>query len=235
MNFSGGPALAMAPLVAGLAIFGFLILILFARLLLVGEPGLALADIEVALGAATTVMAAMAVGNWWLMRRVARGRRARWEGRSESLGSADRSADRFDDGARRALTLAQDEAQRLGHHYIGTEHLLLGLVRENQSAAARALGNMNVELETVRTVVESIIGRGGQVGPEVGLTPRAKRVIELTIEEARRLGHHRIGTEHLLLGILREGEGIAAGVLLSLGVGLDRARIEVMAELSRQA
>jgi len=107
--------------------------------------------------------------------------------------------DKFTDRARKVLTLAQDEAQRFNHNYIGTEHLLLGLVREGEGVAARVLENMNVELPKVRTAVEFIIGRGDRpVVGEVGLTPRAKRVIELAIDEARRLGHNYIGTEHLL-------------------------------------
>ena len=144
--------------------------------------------------------------------------------------------DRFSPGAQRALTLAQDESQRLDHNYIGTEHLLLGLVREGEGVAARVLENMDVELAKVRTAVEFIIGRGDRpVVGEVGLTPRAKRVIELAIDEARRLRHDYIGTEHLLLGLVREGEGIAAGVLESLGVSLDRARREVLVALGLRA
>ena len=149
------------------------------------------------------------------------------------------SGDRFDkftDRARKVLTLAQDEAQRFNHNYIGTEHLLLGLVREGEGVAARVLENMNVELPKVRTAVEFIIGRGDRpVVGEVGLTPRAKRVIELAIDEARRLGHNYIGTEHLLLGLVREGEGIAAGVLESLGVNLDKVRHEVIRVLSQSS
>ncbi|HEX5395554.1 MAG TPA: ATP-dependent Clp protease ATP-binding subunit, partial [Candidatus Limnocylindria bacterium] len=138
------------------------------------------------------------------------------------------------DRARKVLTLAQDEAQRFNHNYIGTEHLLLGLVREGEGVAARVLENMNVELSKVRTAVEFIIGRGDRpVVGEVGLTPRAKRVIELAIDEARRLGHNYIGTEHLLLGLVREGEGIAAGVLESLGVNLDKVRHQVIHVLSQ--
>src|SRR6185295_1342113 len=130
------------------------------------------------------------------------------------------------------LTLAQDEAQRFNHNYIGTEHLLLGLVREGEGVAARVLENMNVELPKVRTAVEFIIGRGDRpVVGEVGLTPRAK----LAIDEARRLGHNYIGTEHLLLGLVREGEGIAAGVLESLGVNLDKVRHEVIRVLSQSS
>ena len=144
--------------------------------------------------------------------------------------------DKFTDRARKVLTLAQDEAQRFNHNYIGTEHLLLGLVREGEGVAARVLENMNVELAKVRTAVEFIIGRGDRpVVGEVGLTPRAKRVIELAIDEARRLGHNYIGTEHLLLGLVREGEGIAAGVLEILGVNLDKVRHEVIRVLSQSS
>src|SRR6202142_3058385 len=144
--------------------------------------------------------------------------------------------DKFTDRARKVLTLAQDEAQRFNHNYIGTEHLLLGLVRQGGGVAPRVLENMNVELAKVRTAVEFIIGRGDRpVVGEVGLTPRAKRVIELAIDEARRLGHNYIGTEHLLLGLVREGEGIAAGVLESLGVNLDKVRHEVIRVLSQSS
>ena len=137
--------------------------------------------------------------------------------------------DKFTDRARMVLTLAQDEAQRFNHNYIGTEHILLGLLRVQDAVAARVLENMNVELPKVRTAVEFIIGRGDRpVVGEVGLTSSAKRVIELAIDEARRLGHNYIGTEHLLLGLVREGEGIAAGVLESLGVNLDKVRHEVI-------
>ena len=140
-------------------------------------------------------------------------------------------ADRFDkftEGARNVLTLAQEEALRFNHNYIGTEHLLLGLVREDKGIAAGVLANLGVELLRVRSAVEFIMGRGDRaVMGESGLTPRAKVVIEMTVDEARRLGHHYIGTEHLLLGMVREGEGIAAGVLESLGVTLHKARAEV--------
>ena len=139
-------------------------------------------------------------------------------------------ADRFDkftERARRVLTLAQEEAQRFNHNYIGTEHLLLGLVREGDGVAAKVLSNLRVELNKVRSAVEFIIGRGDRsTSGEIGLTPRAKRVIELAVDEARRLNHSYIGTEHLLLGLVREGEGIAAGVLESLGVNLERVRGE---------
>src|SRR5439155_15813070 len=145
-------------------------------------------------------------------------------------------ADRFDkftERARRVLTLAQEEAQRFNHNYIGTEHLLLGLVREGDGVAARVLNNLGVQLPKVRSSVEFIIGRGeSMIMGEIGLTPRAKKVIELAVDEAPRLNHHYIGTEHLLLGVIREGEGIAAGVLESLGVSLGEARAQVMQVIS---
>src|SRR5215211_1058205 len=119
--------------------------------------------------------------------------------------------DKFTERARKVLTLAQEEAQRFNHNYIGTEHLLLGLVREGDGVAARVLSNMGVQLPKVRSAVEFIIGRG-----------------EGAVVEARRLNHHYIGTEHLLLGLVREGEGIAAGVLESLGVNLEKVRAQVM-------
>ena len=135
--------------------------------------------------------------------------------------------EKFTERARKVLTLAQEEAQRFNHNYIGTEHILLGLVREGEGVAAKVLANLGVELEKVRSAVEFIIGRGERtVRGEIGLTPRAKRVIELAVDEARRLGHNYIGTEHLLLGLLREGEGVAAGVLESLGISLEKVREE---------
>src|SRR5436190_7314228 len=137
--------------------------------------------------------------------------------------------DKFTERARRVLTLAQEEAQRFNHNYIGTEHLLLGLVREGDGVAARVLNNLGVQLPKVRSAVEFIIGRGeSMIMGEIGLTPRAKKVIELAVDEARRLNHHYIGTEHLLLGLVREGEGIAAGVLESLGVSLEKVRAQVI-------
>src|ERR687884_1099383 len=137
--------------------------------------------------------------------------------------------DKFTERARKVLSLAQEEAQRFQHNYIGTEHLLLGLVREGDGVAAKVLSNLGVELTKVRSAVEFIIGRGDRIVlGEIGLTPRAKKVIELAVDEARRLNHHYIGTEHLLLGLVREGEGIAAGVLESLGVSLDKVRNQVI-------
>ena len=148
-------------------------------------------------------------------------------------------ADRFDkftERARKVLQLAQEEAQRFNHNYIGTEHLLLGLVREGEGVAAKVLGNLGVELNKVRSAVEFIIGRGDRtVAGDIGLTPRAKKVIELSVDEARRLNHHYIGTEHLLLGLVRDGEGIAAGVLESLGVSLDKVRSQVIYVLNQSA
>ncbi|HEX9039302.1 MAG TPA: ATP-dependent Clp protease ATP-binding subunit [Ktedonobacterales bacterium] len=142
--------------------------------------------------------------------------------------------DKFTERARKVLSLAQEEAQRFNHNYIGTEHLLLGLVRENDGVAAKVLSNLGVELNKVRSAVEFIIGRGERlVLGDIGLTPRAKKVIELAVDEARRLGHHHIGTEHLLLGLVREGEGIAAGVLESLGVNLEKVRAEVATVLNQ--
>ena len=141
---------------------------------------------------------------------------------------------KFTERAKKVLVFAQDEATRFNHNYIGTEHLLLGLVREGEGIAAQVLTNLGVELNKVRNAVEFIIGRGERmVVGDISLTPRAKRVIELSIEEARRLGHNYIGTEHLLLGLVREGEGIAAGVLESLGVNLEKVRAQVVQLVSQ--
>src|SRR5260221_7662573 len=141
----------------------------------------------------------------------------------------------FTERARKVLSLAQEEAQRFNHNYIGTEHLLLGLVREGDGVAAKVLSNLGVELNKVRSAVEFIIGRGDRIVlGDIGLTPRAKKVIELAVDEARRLNHHYIGTEHLLLGLVREGEGIAAGVLESLGVNLEKVRAETLRVLGGQ-
>ncbi|MDA0264087.1 MAG: ATP-dependent Clp protease ATP-binding subunit [Chloroflexi bacterium] len=135
--------------------------------------------------------------------------------------------EKFSERARRVLSLAQEEAQRFNHNYIGTEHILLGLVRETEGVAARVLSSLSVDLSKVRSAVEFIIGRGEKPAQgEIGLTPRAKKVVELAVDEARRMNHTYIGTEHLLIGLLREGEGVAAGVLESLGVTLDKVRAE---------
>ena len=141
--------------------------------------------------------------------------------------------EKFSERARRVLSLAQDEAQRFNHNYIGTEHILLGLVRETEGVAARVLSSLSVDLSKVRSAVEFIIGRGEKPAQgEIGLTPRAKKVVELAVDEARRMNHTYIGTEHLLIGLLREGEGVAAGVLESLGVTLDKVRAETHRILS---
>ena len=142
--------------------------------------------------------------------------------------------EKFSERARRVLSLAQEEAQRFNHNYIGTEHILLGLVRETEGVAARVLANLGVDLSKVRSAVEFIIGRGERPAQgEIGLTPRAKKVVELAVDEARRMNHTYIGTEHLLIGLLREGEGVAAGVLESLGVTLDKVRSETHRILSQ--
>ena len=134
------------------------------------------------------------------------------------------------------LSLAQEEAQRFNHNYIGTEHILLGLVRETEGVAARVLANLGVDLNKVRSAVEFIIGRGERPSQgEIGLTPRAKKVVELAVDEARRMNHTYIGTEHLLIGLLREGEGVAAGVLESLTVTLDKVRSETHRILSQSS
>ena len=144
--------------------------------------------------------------------------------------------DRFNDRAKRVLALAQDEAIRFNHNYIGVEHLLLGLVREGEGVAARVLNSLGVELSKARTAVEFIIGRGDSTTSpsEITLSPRTKRVVELAIDEARKLGHSHVGTEHLLLGIAREGEGVPSGVLESLGVSLEKVRDHVIATLGQQ-
>ncbi len=136
---------------------------------------------------------------------------------------------RFSDRARRVVVLAQEEARMLNHNYIGTEHLLLGLIQEGEGVAAKALESMGISLEAVREQVEEIIGRGSS--PPTGhipFTPRAKKVLELSLREALQLGHNYIGTEHILLGLIREGEGVAAQVLMKLGADLDRVRNTVV-------
>ena len=144
--------------------------------------------------------------------------------------------EKFSERARRVLSLAQEEAQRFNHNYIGTEHVLLGLVRETEGVAAVVLSNLNVELVKVRSAVEFIIGRGERPTPgDIGLTPRAKKVIELAVDEARRLNQSYIGTEHLLIGLMREGEGVAAGVLESLGVSLEKVREETNKIIANQS
>ncbi len=168
-----------------------------------------------------------------LKRRVRREINARKHNPTESVGLG--AFDKFTERARKTLHLAQEEAHSLRHDYIGTEHLLLGLVREREGVAGRVLEALGVDLEQVRASVEHIIGRGDhQVTGPLGMTPRAKKVIELGVDEARRLRHNYIGTEHLLLGLLREGEGIGAGVLESFGLRLEQVRAAVIQEIERQ-
>ncbi|MDF2569352.1 MAG: clpC [Sporomusa sp.] len=135
---------------------------------------------------------------------------------------------RFTDRARKVLILAQQEAARYGHGYIGTEHLLLGLLREGEGVAAKALTSLNLEISSVRAQVESILGQGQDQSSDIGYTPRAKKIIELAMEEALRLGHNYVGTEHILLGLIREGEGIAAQVLTGMGVDVNLMRQRVI-------
>jgi ATP-dependent Clp protease ATP-binding subunit ClpC len=144
--------------------------------------------------------------------------------------------DKFTERARKVLRLSQEEAQRFQHNYIGTEHLLLGLVREGEGVAGKVLTSLGVDLEKVRNAVEDIIGRGDRIVlGEIGLTPRAKKVIELAVDEARILNHRYIGTEHLLLGLIREGNGIGAGVLESFGLSLQEVRAKTIQVLNEQS
>jgi ATP-dependent Clp protease ATP-binding subunit ClpC len=141
--------------------------------------------------------------------------------------------ERFTDRSRRVVVLAQEEARLLNHNYIGTEHLLLGLVHDGEGVAAKALESLGISLEAVRAQVEQIIGQG-QSAPSghIPFTPRAKKVLELSLRESKQLGHDYIGTEHILLGLIREGEGVAAQVLVNLGGGLSRVRQQVIQLLS---
>jgi ATP-dependent Clp protease ATP-binding subunit ClpA len=137
--------------------------------------------------------------------------------------------ERFTDRARRVVVLAQEEARMLNHNYIGTEHILLGLIHEGEGVAAKALESLGISLEAVRQQVEEIIGQGQQApSGHIPFTPRAKKVLELSLREALQLGHNYIGTEHILLGLIREGEGVAAQVLVRLGANLIRVRLEVI-------
>src|SRR5881296_3030772 len=137
--------------------------------------------------------------------------------------------ERFTDRARRVVVLAQEEARMLNHNYIGTEHILLGLIHEGEGVAAKALESLGISLEGVRQQVEEIIGQGQQApSGHIPFTPRAKKVLELSLREALQLGHNYIGTEHILLGLIREGEGVAAQVLVKLGADLNRVRQQVI-------
>ena len=141
--------------------------------------------------------------------------------------------ERFTDRARRVVVLAQEEARLLNHSYIGTEHILLGLIHEGEGVAAKALESLSISLEAVRAQVEEIIGQGGSSpSGHIPFTPRAKKVLELSLREALQLGHNYIGTEHILLGLIREGEGVAAQVLVKLGADLSRVRQQVIQLLS---
>ena len=135
---------------------------------------------------------------------------------------------RFTERAQKVLNLAQEEAVRLGHNNIGTEHILLGLIREGDGIAAKALIALGLGLEKIQSEVESLIGRGQEQPTNIAYTPRAKKVIELSMDEARKLGHTYVGTEHILLGLIREGEGVAARVLNNVGVSLNKARQQVL-------
>jgi ATP-dependent Clp protease ATP-binding subunit ClpC len=136
--------------------------------------------------------------------------------------------ERFTDRARRVVVLAQEEARTLNHNYIGTEHVLLGLIHEGEGVAAKALESLGISLEAVRRQVEEIIGQGQQApSGHIPFTPRAKKALELSLREALQLGHSSIGTEHILLGLIGEGEGVAAQVLVKLGADLDRVRQQV--------
>jgi ATP-dependent Clp protease ATP-binding subunit ClpC len=146
--------------------------------------------------------------------------------------------ERFTERARQIVVLAQDEARRLGHDYIGTEHLLLGLLREEEGLAARVLDSLGITVEDVRAQVASIVGRGadkpGTTG-QIPFTPRAKKVLELSLREAMSLGHNYIGTEHVLLGLVRENEGVAARVLLDFDADAEKVRDRVIAQLGGSA
>src|SRR6202789_3256357 len=141
--------------------------------------------------------------------------------------------ERFTDRARRVLVLAQEEARLLNHSFIGTEHILLGLIHEGEGVAAKALESLGISLEAVREKVEETIGMAGTApSGSPPFTPRAKKVLELSLREALQLGHSYIGTEHMLLGLVREGEGVAATVLVSLGADLGRVRQQVIQLMS---
>ena len=143
--------------------------------------------------------------------------------------------ERFTDRARQVVVLAQEEARMLNHNYVGTEHLLLGLLREGDGIAAQALTSLGIGLDAVRQQVEGIIGRGTQppsASGQIPFTPRAKKVLELSLREALQLGHDYIGTEHILLGLIREGDGVAAQILINSGVDLNQTRYQVIGLLT---
>ena len=143
--------------------------------------------------------------------------------------------ERFTDRARRVVVLAQEEARMLNHYYIGTEHILLGLIHEGEGVAAKALESLGISLDAVRQQVEEIIGQGQQApSGHIPFTPRAKQVLELSRREAEQLGHNYIGTEHILLGLIREGGGVAAQVLVKHGADPNRVRQQVIWLISSQ-
>ncbi len=137
--------------------------------------------------------------------------------------------ERFTDRARRVVVLAQEEARQLNHNYVGTEHLLLGLIHEDDGVAAQALTALGIRLDDARREIDAIIGRGTeQPSGHIPFTPRAKKVLELSSREAKLLGHDYVGTEHLLLGLLREGDGVAVQILVRRGIDLNRVRQQVI-------
>ncbi|HEX2739564.1 MAG TPA: Clp protease N-terminal domain-containing protein [Rubrobacter sp.] len=142
--------------------------------------------------------------------------------------------ERFTERARKVMVLAQDEARHFNHNYIGTEHILLGLVSEGRGVAAQSLSSLGVTLGAVRDQVESIIGYGEDSGRQIPFTPRSKKVMELGLRESMQLGHNYIGTEHILLGLVREGEGVAARVFSNLGIAPGRVRREVLRRLGEE-
>ena len=143
--------------------------------------------------------------------------------------------ERFTDRARRVVVLAQEEARMLNHNYIGTEHILLGLIHEGEGVAAKALESLGISLDAVRQQVEEIIGQGQQApSGHIPFTPRAKKVMELSLREALQLGHDYIGTEHILLGLIREGDGVAAQVLVHLGADRNTVRQQVIQLTGKQ-
>ncbi|MBI3999885.1 MAG: AAA family ATPase, partial [Candidatus Omnitrophica bacterium] len=145
--------------------------------------------------------------------------------------------DRFTERARKVIILAKEEAKRFNHDYIGTEHILLGLIKEGESVAAAVLQNLGLSLDTIRLEVEKLVQFGPStiVSGDIPFTPKAKKVIELAMDEARRLGHNYIGTEHLLLGLIKEGEGVASHVLMNVGLDLNKVRSEVIKLLGSSA
>jgi ClpA/ClpB-like protein/UvrB/UvrC motif-containing protein len=156
---------------------------------------------------------------------------ALWAGGQVLLSSARRQAmfQRFSDRARLVVVLAQEESRKLNHNYIGTEHILLGLIREGEGVAAQALESLGIRLDPVRQQIEKIIGRGQEaLQGHIPFTPQAKKVLELSLREALQLGHDYIGTEHILLGLIRESDGVAVQVLVGLGADLNRVRQQVI-------